>query len=262
MKLVTLPSRGRSPKIDLKHIKIASPCPADWNRMAGDDRVRHCAECDLNVYNFSAMTEREIHALLAGSKRRVCGRFYRRADGTMLTQDCPRGLRALGRRVSRLAVAIATAVMTVGMNVTLAKSQTLQGAVAPTQSNHEETGMAVLVTDPQGAAVAGAKVTVTSKDSKKIYTGTTDSNGVWRLVGLTAGEYEFSVEAAVFITDGRLVIVRQGKVTEAPLSLRIGGLTGIVEVGVISENSIQVETQDSSLGLTLSGDQITNTPQR
>jgi hypothetical protein len=30
----------------------------------------------------------------------MCARFYRRTDGTVLTQDCPVGLRALGRRLA------------------------------------------------------------------------------------------------------------------------------------------------------------------
>ncbi len=77
-------------EINLTDIRIASPCPAEWSKMTGDDRVRHCAECHLNVYNLSAMTEREVKNLLAANQgQRLCTRFYRRADGTVLTQDCP-----------------------------------------------------------------------------------------------------------------------------------------------------------------------------
>src|SRR3954467_13496067 len=90
----------RKPKPDtihLSHLRIASPCPADWEKMVGDERVRHCAECNLNVYNLSAMTERQVQELIAGSRgKRLCTRIYRRADGTVLTQDCPWSLRAIG----------------------------------------------------------------------------------------------------------------------------------------------------------------------
>jgi hypothetical protein len=41
------------------------------------------------------------------SEGRLCVRFYRRKDGTTLTQNCPIGLRALKRRASRLASAAA-----------------------------------------------------------------------------------------------------------------------------------------------------------
>ena len=41
----------------LRNVKVASPCPADWDRMIGDERVRFCGQCELNVYNLSAMSE-------------------------------------------------------------------------------------------------------------------------------------------------------------------------------------------------------------
>jgi len=69
----------------LENIRIASPCSANWGQMRGDDRVRHCSACKRNVYNFSAMTEQEIRNLLAQREGRVCGRFYQRRDGTILT---------------------------------------------------------------------------------------------------------------------------------------------------------------------------------
>jgi len=43
-------ARFRNP---LDHVRIAAPCPADWDRMLGNDRVRFCGQCSLNVYNLS-----------------------------------------------------------------------------------------------------------------------------------------------------------------------------------------------------------------
>src|SRR5262249_37791326 len=86
----------------LSDIRIAAPCDATWERMAGDERVRHCTLCDLNVYNFAKMTRDEVRELLARTEGRVCARLYRRADGTLLTSDCPSGFRALRGRISRL----------------------------------------------------------------------------------------------------------------------------------------------------------------
>jgi hypothetical protein len=57
--------------------------------MAGDERVRHCTLCSLNVYNFAEMTREEVRELLARTEGRVCARLYRRAGGTVLTRDCP-----------------------------------------------------------------------------------------------------------------------------------------------------------------------------
>ena len=89
----------------LNDIKIASPCAANWNEMIGDNRRRHCAECKLNVYNLSEMTQTEAENFLINSEGRVCLRIYRRNDGTVLTKDCPVGWRALKKKVSRAATA-------------------------------------------------------------------------------------------------------------------------------------------------------------
>ena len=83
------------PKIKLNNIRIASPCSQKWEAMNGDERQRFCSHCQLHVYNFSAMTKAEVEGLLRNAESRVCGRFYQRTDGTMLTQDCPVGLRAM-----------------------------------------------------------------------------------------------------------------------------------------------------------------------
>ncbi len=90
----------------LNKIKIASPCPANWNEMYGDERKRHCAECKLNVYNLSDMTRQEAENFLINSEGRVCVKFYRRSDGTVLTQDCPVGWAKMKRNISRAATSV------------------------------------------------------------------------------------------------------------------------------------------------------------
>lgn len=83
----------------LDKIEIATPCTADWNQMAGDDRVRHCGQCRLNVYDISEMTRHEAAVLLTSNEgERTCLRLYKRPDGTLVTQDCWARLRAARRR--------------------------------------------------------------------------------------------------------------------------------------------------------------------
>jgi hypothetical protein len=80
-------------------IKIASPCPTRWQDMGGDDRVRFCDHCRKNVYNFSAMSATEARELLAAKSGELCARIYQRADGTVLTEDCPVGVARFWRQV-------------------------------------------------------------------------------------------------------------------------------------------------------------------
>jgi len=92
--------------INLDLIQIASPCTASWDQMHGDDRVRFCGECRLNVYNLSDMTRGEAEAFVSEREGRMCVRFFRRADGTVMTKDCPVGLRALRQQFVRAAAAL------------------------------------------------------------------------------------------------------------------------------------------------------------
>lgn len=92
----------------LDRIVIASPCTASWAGMKGDERVRFCDSCKLNVYNLSAMSRDEAEQLVREKEGRLCVRFYQRRDGTVLTRDCPVGLRAIRTSLRRCLAAIGT----------------------------------------------------------------------------------------------------------------------------------------------------------
>jgi len=103
-KIDTLGTRRSLPLLD--NLRIASPCNADWAGMTGDERVRHCAQCDKDVYNLSEMTAEDAEALLREKNGNLCARLYRRADGTVITADCPVGLRKKRVRTVALAAAV------------------------------------------------------------------------------------------------------------------------------------------------------------
>ncbi|MEZ0229265.1 MAG: hypothetical protein ACAI25_11620 [Planctomycetota bacterium] len=90
----------------LEDVRIARPCGADWAAMSGDDRVRFCQLCKLNVYNLSGMRREDAEALVASREGDICVRFYTRKDGTVLTQDCPVGLAAVKRRMALVAASV------------------------------------------------------------------------------------------------------------------------------------------------------------
>lgn len=94
-------------KLNLDNLMIAAPCPAEWEKMAGDERVRFCGECRLNVYNVSDLSRAAAERLLREKEGKLCVRFFRRADGTILTQNCPVGLRRAKRAVERMVSAVA-----------------------------------------------------------------------------------------------------------------------------------------------------------
>ena len=91
----------------LEQIHVASPCTSSWDEMSGDDQVRFCSHCRLNVYNLSEMPREAAENLVRTREGRLCVRFYRRHDGTVLSRDCPVGIAALRRRMVRGIAAIA-----------------------------------------------------------------------------------------------------------------------------------------------------------
>lgn len=107
-------ARARLPVLD--NIRVAAPCRADWNAMTGDDRVRHCGSCDKRVYNLSDLTRDEAEALIVAHEGKLCVRYFRRHDGTILTRDCRVGI----SRRRRLRVIAAGAAALLGASAYLA----------------------------------------------------------------------------------------------------------------------------------------------
>lgn len=208
-----------SAPIALKNIHVASPCRADWAQMSGDDRVRRCSECKLNVYNLSEMSRREAEKLIASREGRLCVRFYRRADGTVITRNCPVGFRQLVRRVSRVAGTALSALM----SVSFCAAQTASNSApqTTTQNDQKTTGALMTVTDAQGAVVSGVQVNLVMKSTKKRFTVKTDSAGTAKLTDLGAGKYKVEINAQGFkpyhanaeITQDRMVQINV-KLTE------------------------------------------------
>ena len=95
----------------LDNVRVAAPCPADWDSMYGNERVRFCDQCQLNVYNLSDMSKADAERLIGRAEGRLCIRYYRRRDGSIITTNCPVGLRALKRRLSRVATAAVSSIL-------------------------------------------------------------------------------------------------------------------------------------------------------
>ena len=82
----------------LENLHVASPCHEKWGEMVGDETSRFCLRCEKNVYDLSSMTRVEAESLITAKEGKLCVRYYRRADGTVLTADCPDGIARKRRR--------------------------------------------------------------------------------------------------------------------------------------------------------------------
>ena len=112
----------------LDNIVVAAPCKADWAKMTGDERARCCGSCEKNVYNLSSMTRVEAEALLVEKEGKLCVRYYQRADGTILTADCPDGV-ARRRRKRRVVAATFTAMSAVAAAASMMSGASRRGVM-------------------------------------------------------------------------------------------------------------------------------------
>jgi len=88
-----------------------------------------------------------------------------------------------------------------------------------------------IVKDPQGAVVAGATVTVRNEGTNKETSGTTDSEGRFRIVQLQPGSYTVTITAPGFAPYTQSnVVVEVGRVTNINAELSVGGTQATVEV--------------------------------
>ena len=87
---------------------VAAPCSQSWENMQGDDQVRYCQGCSQNVFNLSGMSRQQAERFLDEQSSGRCYRFFRRTDGTIITDNCPLGLRKVRDHYRRLCKMLAS----------------------------------------------------------------------------------------------------------------------------------------------------------
>lgn len=114
------------------------------------------------------------------------------------------------------------------------------------------------VTDPSGAAVPNAKVTITNLGTNASMTATTNNTGLFNARELPPGTYRLSVEAPGFKTfTNNNVTLNAGTTQRADFKMSLGQAREVVEV---SGEVAAVNTEDSRLATTVTATQITNLP--
>jgi len=114
------------------------------------------------------------------------------------------------------------------------------------------------VTDPQGAVVSGAKVTMRNTATSAERTSTTTGNGLYTFTNLPPGPYEVRVESANFQATTKRIDVTVGSRNTVDFPLALTGSQTTVEV--VGEGGVQVETENQQLSQVVTGQQITELP--
>jgi hypothetical protein len=93
------------------------------------------------------------------------------------------------------------------------------------------------VTDPKGASVVGARVTVTDPATDQKFTGTTDGQGRFKIEGLSAGTYTLVISAPGFSEARRETVkVTDGAATTVDIKLDVASVEASVTVSSVKAN--------------------------
>jgi outer membrane receptor protein involved in Fe transport len=115
-----------------------------------------------------------------------------------------------------------------------------------------------VVKDPQGAIVQNANVTVKNEETNKEMTGTTDSEGRFRVPQLDPGNYTVTVNATGFAAfTQQKVVVEVGRITPLDVNLSVGGATETVQV--TSEAPV-INTQQQDFAVNVNQTSINELP--
>jgi len=89
--------------------KLSFACPLPWDSMTGDERTRFCSKCHHQIPNLSLVSLQERQRLLEQAKtRQVCGTYYVRLSGELVTPEKPLTERE-GKRIKQYGVAALSA---------------------------------------------------------------------------------------------------------------------------------------------------------
>ena len=113
------------------------------------------------------------------------------------------------------------------------------------------------VTDPSGAAVAGAKVTITRAETGVSTVVTTNAGGLYNSGSIAVGTYTVTVEAAGFAKSETRVPVQIGNNSAVNFRLQVGSQSQTITVEAAAAG---VNTEQTSVQGVLTATQIENMP--
>ena len=114
------------------------------------------------------------------------------------------------------------------------------------------------VTDPSGASVPNAAVTLTNINTNASQNTITNQQGTYRFAFLPSGTYSVTVKAVGFQTQQRAgIVVTAGQPTAADIKLQVAEATQTVEVSAASD---VLQTQNADVATTYNREMLQNSP--
>jgi Carboxypeptidase regulatory-like domain len=113
------------------------------------------------------------------------------------------------------------------------------------------------VTDPSGAAVPNAKVTITDTARAVTFNAQTNEDGNFTFRGLIAGNYQVRIEASGFKAALQSVVVSVDQESRSDVKLEVGDVSQVVE---ISAEAPLLKTERADVAVTFSEKTVISLP--
>lgn len=187
----------------LDRIRVETPCEQDWKTMRGNDQFRFCDHCAKDVHNISAMTRKRARKLVAQSNGNLCVRYTRLPNGRI--QTIKNTLHQITRQTG-----IAAGVLGTSLTVsTLAYAQETPAdnnqnepaqivQVADGKSDNPNGAISGTITDPNGAVIPFAFVTIASEQTNFYQSVNADHEGFYEFKDVPRGVYKLKFDAGGF----------------------------------------------------------------
>jgi hypothetical protein len=225
-------------KTFLDSIKVDDPCSESWEEMTGNDKVRFCSHCAKDVNNISEMTRKDAMRLVRRSNGRICVRYR---------QDPNTRSPIFAERIAKFA-RYGAAAGVIGASLLGAGGTYAQGG-AELQlvqiERRETTGTASAkisgyVTDPNGAGISYALVTLTNQETMMSHVQNASDVGFYEFKDLDAGKYKLRFEAGGFaVKESSEVYLSESSEARRDSQLALNSIDAVVHVGATSEYEVQ-----------------------
>ena len=143
------------------------------------------------------------------------------------------------------------------VRITVAMAVLIASSLLTAQTTISTGSIVGTVTDPTGAVVSGAKVTITNKGTAQVVTTTTTSTGTYASGALTPADYTVRVEGKGFKTSEFAVVVQVNTTATGNVKLALGESSQVVEV---QASEVNVNTEQATVQGVLTSQQIENLP--
>jgi ankyrin repeat protein len=214
-------------------IKVENPCKEDWDEMNGNDTVRFCSHCSKNVNNLSEMTRKQAIRLVRQSGGKLCIRYIpnTKTGSPVFADRFGRIARNAGAAAGVLTASMMLSTAAFAQGGTESQPQLVQiensikaGSTAPSISGY--------VTDPNGAAIPFAIVSVTNQETLVSAIQNANGEGFYEFKDLAAGKYTLHVEAGGFaVRDVTDIWVGESGETRRDAQMSLQNMEVAVQVG-------------------------------